>query len=147
VVFQDFFGETDAGWRQLGKIRLRVSKHPITGLDVKPLGIFGDDDRVALGDVVALARFRRQDDSSRCIHFEVVDLLLALHEDKALNVVDGVCQGTMTENTASSKCSVISRFIATTGFLTAAPFGRYPLRDKPDYRGLSVFGDKGHHHI
>src|ERR1017187_3666034 len=61
AVFQDLFRETDAGRRQLGKITLRVGKHLVAGLDVKPLGVFGDDDRVALGDVVALARFCRKD--------------------------------------------------------------------------------------
>src|SRR5580658_7989998 len=79
AVSQYLFGEADAGRRQLGKVRLLVSKHLVAGFDVKPLGVLGDDDRVTLGDVVALARFRRKDNPSRCIHFEVVDLLLALH--------------------------------------------------------------------
>ena len=83
AVFQDLFGETDAGRRQPGKISLRVSKHLVAGLDVKSLGVLGDDDGVALGDAVALARLRRKDDASRCIHFEVVDQLLARHGDNA----------------------------------------------------------------
>src|SRR5881227_2860964 len=66
AVFQNLFGEADAGRRQPGKVRLSVSKHLVAGLDVKPLGVFGDDDRIALGDAIALARFCRKDDSSRC---------------------------------------------------------------------------------
>src|ERR1700691_118604 len=103
AVFQDLFRETDAGRRQLGKISLRVRKNLVAGLDVKPFGVFGDDDRVALRDVVALAGFCRKDDSSRCIHLEVVDLLLALHGDNALYVVGWGSGGTMTESAVSGK--------------------------------------------
>src|ERR1017187_7337840 len=62
AVFQDLFRKTDVGRRQLGKISLRLRKHLVAGLDVKALGVFGDDDHVALSDVVALAGFCREDD-------------------------------------------------------------------------------------
>jgi hypothetical protein len=42
----------------------------------------------------------------------------------------------MPEKVASGKRYIISRFIAFTGFVTPAPFGRYPLRDKPDYHAV-----------
>ena len=76
VVVVYFVGETDTARRRSGKLRLHVGKHPIRRLDVEPLVYFGDDDRCRPGDVVAARAFRRQRDSSRCIHFEAVDLLL-----------------------------------------------------------------------
>ena len=49
----------------------------------------------------------------------------------------------MPESAASGKRYVVSRFIASTVLVVPAPFGRYPLRDKPDYHVLKTLTTDG----